>query len=109
MNLNNGKKIICVADSSSAPEQGYIVERLISPLLSLSDAEAELELLKQHCAMDELRANACYRYYIDLQKKTVRFFEEHFNYQTERFKRGKEITQRYYNYLTNLKNGNNHG
>ncbi len=26
--LSNGKKLKCVADSSSAPEQGYIVEDL---------------------------------------------------------------------------------
>lgn len=37
--LSNGKSLICVADSSSAPEQGYIVERLFClcyPLTTVS-------------------------------------------------------------------------
>jgi hypothetical protein len=39
--LSNGKSIICVADSSSAPEQGYIVEQILLPLLSFNDSEQE--------------------------------------------------------------------
>lgn len=107
--LSNGKKITCVADSSSAPEQGYIVERLISPLLALSDATAELELLQEHCTMAERRCNACYRYYIDLQRKSVQMFEENFNYVTERFRRGANLTARYNNYVKNLCDGSNNG
>ncbi|WP_426477524.1 hypothetical protein ACP3T3_20235 [Chryseobacterium sp. CBSDS_008] len=30
--LSNGEEIICVADSSSAPEQGYFVEEILMPL-----------------------------------------------------------------------------
>ena len=70
--LSNGKSLVCVADSSSAPEQGYIVERLFLPLLSLDNSEQELEMLKEHCTMDERRANADYRYTIDLTTKEVK-------------------------------------
>lgn len=97
--LSNGKSIICVADSSSAPEHAYIVENLFLPLLSLEDSEKELLLLAMHCTMDERRVNATYRYTIDLIKKKVRMFEEHYNYQTDTFRKGKEITKRYDNYL----------
>lgn len=72
--LSNGKSIICVADSSSAPEQGYIVEHLLLPLLSLDDIEKEMYLLSEHCTMDERRINADYRYTIDLTTKEVKFF-----------------------------------
>ena len=75
--LSNGKTIICVADSSSAPEQGYIVEQLLLPLLSFDNSEQEMALLSKHCTMDERRANATYRYAIDLFTKEVRFFKEH--------------------------------
>jgi hypothetical protein len=100
--LSNGKSIICVADSDSAPEQGYIVEQLILPLLSLENSEKELELLMEHCTMNERRCNATYRYTIDLTTKEVRFFEETFNYHTETFHKGKEITKRYNDYLETL-------
>ncbi|WP_100075166.1 penicillin-binding protein [Chryseobacterium camelliae] len=100
--LSNGKQVICVADSSSAPEQGYIVEQLLIPLLSLNNSHSEIELLKKHCTMDERRANADYRYYINLVDKEVTMFEEHFNYTTEKFRKGKEITQRYTSYVENL-------
>lgn len=100
--LSNGKSIKCVAESSSAPEQGYIVEQLILPLLALDDSEKELELLSEHCTMDERRANATYRYTIDLTKKEVRLFEENFNYRNETFHKGKEITKRYNDYLESL-------
>ncbi len=100
--LSNGKSIICVAESSSAPEQGCIVEQLILPLLALDESEKELELLAEHCTMDERRANATYRYTIDLTTKEIRLFEENFNYRTEIFHRGKEITQRYNDYLESL-------
>ncbi|SEW24654.1 hypothetical protein SAMN05421841_1811 [Chryseobacterium wanjuense] len=100
--LSNGKSIICVAENSSAPEQGYIVEQVILPLLSMEDSEKELELLAEHCTMDERRANATYRYTIDLTTKEVRLFEENFNYRKEAFHKGKEITHRYNDYLEAL-------
>ncbi|WP_412468799.1 penicillin-binding protein [Pedobacter sp. KLB.chiD] len=101
--LSNGKKLICVADSSSTPEQGYIVEHLIRPLLELGDPAHEIELLEEHCTMHDRRCNACYRYYIDLQNKTVKLFEEIFSYKTERFKRGADLTKRYNEYVERLK------
>jgi hypothetical protein len=48
--------------------------------------------------MDERRANAMYRYYINLITKEVTMFEEHFNYTTEKFRKGKDITERYTSY-----------
>lgn len=104
--LSSGKQIICVADSSSAPEQGYIVEELFTPLLNLNNGMEEIELLKKHCTMDERRANADYRYYINLITKEVTMFEEHFSYTSEKFRKGKEITERYTGYLENLNNPN---
>jgi hypothetical protein len=98
--LSNGKKLQCVAESSSAPEQGYIVEQLLIPLLSFDNAEKELALLQEHCTMDELRTNATYRYLIDLQRKEVLFYEENYFYKTDTFKKGKNITHRYTNYHT---------
>ena len=105
--LSDGKKLKCVADSSSAPEQGYMVEEVILPLLSYNDAEKELALLREHCCMDELRVNATYRYIIDLKTKAVSFFEEHYNYDTGTFRKGKDSTDRYIDYLnkeTHLEN-----
>jgi len=101
--LSNGKKIKCVADSSSAPEQGYIVENLIQPLLNLSDAKAEIKLLKEQCTMDEQRTNAAYRYEINLLTKRVSFFEETYDYGKSRFNRGEDITERYDEYLVMIK------
>ncbi len=100
--LSNGKSLICVADSSSAPEQGYIVERLFLPLLSLDNSEQELEMLKEHCTMDERRTNANYRYLIDLTTKEVKFFEEHYSYTKDTFRKGKDITERYDEYLKTI-------
>lgn len=100
--LSNGKTVICVADSSSAPEHGYIVEMLLLPLLSLDDGEQELLLLKEHCTMDERRVNADYRYTIDLITKEVRLFEEHYSYSSDTFRKGEELTQRYDDYLKTI-------
>ena len=100
--FSNGKLIICVADSSSAPEQGYIVEKLLLPLLSINDSEKELTLLSEHCTMGERRINADYRYIIDLQTKEIRFFEEHYNYKRNSFRKGTDITKRYSDYVKNL-------
>lgn len=102
--LSNGKSIICVADSSSAPEQGYIVENLVSPLLLLDDSEKEMALLSEHCTMDERRTNAEYRYTIDLTTKEVKFFEEHYSYAKDNFRKGKDITERYENYVKTIFN-----
>ncbi|MCC8407748.1 penicillin-binding protein [Mucilaginibacter sp. UR6-1] len=102
--LSNGKKIKCVADSSSAPEQGYIVENLLLPLLEISEAEAELKLLREHCSMNEQRINAMYRYEINLLTKRVSFYEESYNDGTGRFTRGENITERYDAYIRMIKN-----
>lgn len=102
--LTNGEAIICVADSSSSPEQGYIVENLLLPLLLLNDAEAERTLLEEHCAMNELRTNATYRYEINLQTKGVAFFEERYFYKTDIFRKGENLTQRYTDYLLTIEN-----
>lgn len=95
--LSNGYRLQCVADSSSAPEQGYIVEQLFLPLLRLNDHMAEIDLITEHCTMGEQRANASYRYELDLVQKTVRFYEEH--YRGSRFEPGKDITSRLQAYI----------
>ncbi|QEM06176.1 penicillin-binding protein [Mucilaginibacter rubeus] len=102
--LTNGEAIICVADSSSAPEQGYIVEKLLLPLLSLNDADAELALLTEHCALNELRTNATYRYEINLQTKNVAFFDEIYFFKTDIFRKGENLTRRYTAYLSSIEN-----
>ncbi|WON94325.1 MULTISPECIES: penicillin-binding protein [unclassified Sphingobacterium] len=102
--LSDGQQIICVADSTSAPEQGYIVEEVFMLLMKLDDSSKELSFLKKHCTMDERRANATYRYYINLITKEVTMFEEHFSYTSEKFRKGKDITQRYTNYVEYLNN-----
>jgi len=102
--LSNGDAITCVADSSSTPEQGYIVENLIIPLLSFSNAEHELALLKEHCTLNELRVNADYRYEIDLQKETVAFYDELYFFKTGVFRKGENLTRRYIAYLEKTQN-----
>lgn len=102
--LTNGKTINCVADSSSAPEQAYIVESLLLPLLALNDTDAELALLGEHCTLNELRTNADYRYEINLQTKVVAFFEERYFYKTDIFRKGENLTRRYTNYLLTIEN-----
>jgi len=101
--LTNGRKIKCVADSSSAPEQGYIVEKLIQPILMLNDPDAEMKLLKEHCTIGEQRINATYRYEINLLTKRVSFFEERYDFGKDRFDRGEDITERYDAYLIQVK------
>lgn len=100
--LSNGKTLICVADSSSAPEQGYIIEHLLIPLPSLNNSEQEILLLSEHCTMDERQINADYRYTIDLTTKEVKFFEEHYSYTKDTFSKGKDVTERYDEYLTTI-------
>jgi len=101
--LSNGKKIKCVADSSSAPEQGCIVENLLQPILLFNDPEKELKLLREHCTMNEQRTNAAYRYEVNLLTKRVSFFEERYDYGKDRFDRGEDITERYDAYLIQVK------
>lgn len=103
--LSNGKLLICVAEGSSAPEQGYIAEQLILPLLTLNDPEKELALLQEHCTMNERRSNATYRYFINLKAKTVHFFEENYDAKSGSFFTGKDLTDRYHTYVNSLKNG----
>ena len=102
--LSNGEKITAIADSSSAPEQGYIVENLIIPLLSFSNTENELALLKEHCTLNEQRVNADYRYEIDLQKETVAFYDEMYFFKTGVFRKGENLTRRYIAYLEKIQN-----
>jgi len=97
--LSDGSNIQCVCDSSSAPEQGYIVENLLLPLLVLNDADKEITLLNQNCAMHELRANATYRYIVNLQTKTVHFFHENFDYEKKKFRIGDNLNDRYFDYI----------
>jgi hypothetical protein len=100
--LSNGKQLIAVADSSSAPEQGYIVENLILPLLSFDNADNEMALLTEHCTLNELRANATYRYEIDLKAETITFYEERYNNSKDTFKKGLDLTGRYISYLKKI-------
>jgi hypothetical protein len=97
--LSDGDQLVCVCDSSSAPEQGFIVETLILPLLGMNDPEKEKALLTQYCAMNEQRVNATYRYALNLPKKRVRFFEETYQSRTDTFRCGTELTDRYLGYL----------
>ncbi|RWY47483.1 penicillin-binding protein [Mucilaginibacter gilvus] len=101
--LTNGKKMKCVADSSSAPEQGYIIENLILPLLKVRNPAGELKLLKEHCTMGEQRINADYRYEINLLTGKVSFFLEKYDFGKDRFERGDDITERYDEYLVMIK------
>ncbi|WP_312508943.1 penicillin-binding protein [Chryseobacterium culicis] len=101
--LSNGKEIICVADSSTAPEQGYIVEKLFQPLLACENYGQEIDLLENFCSMDDRRINATYRYYINLITKDVKMFEENYNYKTDRFFKGEDLTHRYTSYIEKLK------
>ncbi|WP_199269814.1 hypothetical protein [Mucilaginibacter lacusdianchii] len=100
--LTGGEFLKCVADSSSAPEQGYIVEELILPLLALRDPDEELELLREHCTMDEQRSNADYRWEIDLAARIIRFYEESYHEAKDTFKKGLDLTGRYLSYLKKI-------
>ena len=104
--LSNGKKIFGVADSSSAPEQGYIVENFILPLLNLNNSEKEKEIINKYLTVGEKRINSTYRYDINLQTKEVKFFEEDYNYKTDRFIKGKDVSFRYTDYVSSLKTVN---
>ncbi|QTE43659.1 MULTISPECIES: hypothetical protein [Mucilaginibacter] len=100
--LSNGDKLQCVADGSSAPEQGYIVEHLLLPLLSFHDAKKEMALITEHCTLGGQRTNADYRYIIDLKNEHIGFYEEHYNYGKDTLKKGIDLTGRYISYLKKL-------
>jgi hypothetical protein len=100
--LSNGLHIHCVCDSSSAPEQGYFVENLLFPLLGLNDSEKEVDFLTGLCAMYEHRANATYRYIINLQTKAVHFFEENYDYGKDKFYLGDNLTHRLMDYIDSI-------
>jgi len=100
--LTDGERIQCVADSSSAPEQGYFVEDVILPLLALHDPDEELELIRLHCTMDEQRSNATYRWEIDLSARCIRFYEENYHPKKDTFKKGLDLTGRYLSYLKKI-------
>ena len=102
IHLSSGQFIQCVADSSSAPEQGYFIEEVLQPLVTLRNPEQELQLLQQHCTMDEQRANATYRYPIDLRTGQVRFFEENYHYNKDRFFKGNDLTSRLTAYCSGI-------
>ncbi|MGF7079640.1 hypothetical protein [Mucilaginibacter sp. UYCu711] len=97
--LSDGEQVQCVADSSSAPEQGFIVETLLLPLLSLNNSEKELALLEKYCSMNELRVNATYRYDLNLPKKRVFFAEEIYVPRFDTFHYGEVLNDRYTAYL----------
>jgi len=101
--LSDSEMLKCVADSSSAPEKGYIVEELILPLLALHDPDEELELIREHCTMDEQRINADYRWEIDLQIRHIRFYDEAYQASKDAFKKGLDLTGRYLSYLKKIK------
>jgi len=100
--LSNGETLKCVADNSSAPEQGYMVEELILPLLALHDPDEELELIREQCMMVEQRINADYRWEIDLQNRQICFYEEAYQTSKGTFKKGLNLTGRYLSYLKKI-------
>lgn len=102
--LSDGSSLICVADSSSAPEQGYFVESVLMRLLHLKDKDREIALLAGHCTLNELRVNASYRYEINLQKSEFSFYEEVYNFQFDNFKKGRNLTARVIAYLDKIQN-----
>jgi hypothetical protein len=102
--LSDGSSFICVADSSSAPEQGYFVESILIPLLHLKDTVKEIALLTEHCTVGEQRVGACYRYHINLQTAEFSFHEEVYNFQFDTFKKGRNLTGRVIAYLDKIQN-----
>jgi hypothetical protein len=102
--LSNGEHIQCVADSSSAPEQGYIVENLLLPLLACRNPAQEKSLIRAHCTMGEQRSNADYRYEIDLPARKIAFYEENYLPAKDTFKKGLDLTGRYISYLKKIEN-----
>ena len=102
IHLSNGQFIQCVADSSSAPEQGYFAQEVLQPLFTLQDAAKEQQLLAAHCTMDEQRANATYRYVIDLRTGQIQLHEENYDYNKDRFFTGHDLTSRLNAYCSGI-------
>src|SRR3569623_1051735 len=100
--LSDGSSFICVADSSSAPEQGYFVENILIPFLQLKDRDKEVALLTEHCTIGEQRINTSYRYEIDLTKSEFSFYEEVYNFQFDNFKKGRNLSGRVIAYLDKI-------
>lgn len=88
--------------AAAHPNRAISLKGFFLPLLSLDNSEQELLMLKEYCTMDERRINAYYRYLIDLTTKEVKFFEEHYSYTNDTFRKGKDITERYYEYLKTI-------
>lgn len=102
IHLSNGQFILCVAESSSAPEQGYFVEEVLQPLIRLQNPKQELALLTEHCTLHEQRVNATYRYVVDLRSRQVQFFEENYHYNKDRFYVGNDLTSRLTAYCSGI-------
>jgi len=102
IHLSNGYYLECVAESSTAPEQGYFVENFLQPLLALRDPQQEVEFLIDHCTMNEQRINATYRYVIDLRSHKVQFYEERYDYGKDAFIRGTNMTNRLTAYCSGI-------
>ncbi|WP_207515980.1 penicillin-binding protein [Longitalea luteola] len=102
--LTGGRKLLFVLGSTSSPGQRFIVEKFLTPLLALNDPSKELEWIETFADhVNELHTDASYRYVIDLEKKTVRFYEEHYNHKTGTFWKGKDLTEeRYLPYVRSL-------
>jgi hypothetical protein len=98
--LTGGRKLVFVLASSS-PSRGFIVEKFIKLLLAWNDPAKELEWIETFAdRMNELQTAARYRYVIDLEKQTVRCYEEHYNHKNGTFWKGKDLTEERY-----LRNG----
>lgn len=50
------------------------------------------------------RVNAEYRNTIDLTTKEIKLFEEHYSYTKDHFRKGRDITERYDEYVKLLNN-----
>jgi hypothetical protein len=102
IHLSNGYYLECVAESSTAPEQGYFVEHFVLPLFALRDPFKEAEFLTDNCTMNEQRTNATYRYVIDLGKRKLQFYEENYDEGKDAFFKGKNITSRFNAYCMGI-------
>lgn len=90
--LTGGRKLVFVLASNS-PNRGFIIEKFITPLLTWQDPAKELEWIETFAdRMNELQTDARYRYVIDLEKKTVLCYEEHYNHKNSTFWKGKDLT-----------------
>ncbi|HEY1200625.1 MAG TPA: penicillin-binding protein [Niastella sp.] len=91
--LTGGRKLVFVLASKS-PNRGFITEKFITPLLTYNDPAKELEWIETFAdRINELQTDARYRYVIDLNKKTVRCYEEHYDHKNGTFWKGKDLTE----------------